>query len=172
MEEVDLTAYPVIRLDQIRFLSKSALEKAIADVQEILAGVNHGNKSALDSYLMKQCSQMERELEKKLAEERVLSLLSTISSDIDKPRENDPREKNSVTTSAAESFAGHKNFLALGFLTGRKALLDMNSGLGMHTAIVFRFPTIFMTRSLEDGISSSHVEFRFGLGVEIAPFSA
>ena len=42
----------------------------------------------------------------------------------------------------------------------------------MHHTIVLRFPTIFVARSLDDGLASIEVKVLVGLGVEVVPFSA
>ena len=46
-------------------------------------------------------------------------------------------------------------------------MLDMNNRLHMHHKIVFRFPTIFVTGSLDDGLASIEVKVLIMIGVKV-----
>ena len=49
--------------------------------------------------------------------------------------------------------------------------MNMNHRLGMHHTIVLSLPTVFVARSLDDGLDWIEVEVLVGLGVEVVPFS-
>ena len=79
-EEVDFSAYPVIRIDQIGLLTHAKLVQAIGDVNKILSEQSNSH-SALHGYLQKQLLRMQKELDIKLAEQRVALVLKGLPRD-------------------------------------------------------------------------------------------
>eukprot|EP01031_Cornospumella_fuschlensis_P034054 gene34054-41219_t len=77
---VDLTAFPIVRLDQISELNDSLLEKAILEVEEILQGQANPKMS---QYLQKQLDGMRKENMRRKAESRIQDLLSGAKSLLD-----------------------------------------------------------------------------------------
>ncbi|RYH04841.1 hypothetical protein EON65_46345, partial [archaeon] len=77
---VDLTAFPIVRLDQISGLNDSLLEKAIKGVEEIL--IDSPNPK-MASYLHKQLENMRKESLQRKAESRIQDLLSGAKSLLD-----------------------------------------------------------------------------------------
>eukprot|EP01031_Cornospumella_fuschlensis_P032520 gene32520-39319_t len=77
---VDLTAFPIVRLDQISELNDSLLEKAILEVEEILQDQTNPKMS---QYLQKQLDGMRKESMRRKAESRIQDLLSGAKSLLD-----------------------------------------------------------------------------------------
>ena len=77
--EADLSAYPVIRIDQISLLDKSTLTRAKVDVSELLTSLRTDEPSSqMIFYLQKQLDAMSAEEVRRDAEQRVFNLLAGI----------------------------------------------------------------------------------------------
>lgn len=74
-EEIDLSAYPVIRIDQISLLDDGLLEKIDREVNILLTS-NDNSNAGLRKYLIKQANAMADEISRRKAFDRVQKLLS------------------------------------------------------------------------------------------------
>jgi hypothetical protein len=74
----DLDGFPVLRIDQIPLISTDILERANVEVLDLIESVKSDGDSqkSLVYYLYRQLNEMEKEVAKRAAEDRVMSLLT------------------------------------------------------------------------------------------------
>lgn len=93
MEEIDLSGFPVIRLDQIPFVDSPTLLKACDEVAELMASFSSdGKRPPLVFYLQKQTQAMCQELAGRAAKQRMDSILNGAAS---------PKRKESAPIASA-----------------------------------------------------------------------
>jgi hypothetical protein len=71
----DLSAFPILRLDQVGFIDGSTLERALGELEQLISNDDHENPS-MYRYLCKQFDQIKFELSSRKALDRVSKLLS------------------------------------------------------------------------------------------------
>lgn len=79
-KNLDLDGFPILRLDQISLIDTNLLSQAQVEVHELIQKMNqeknnNSTQKSLIYYLNKQLNEMNKEITKRIAEERVLALL-------------------------------------------------------------------------------------------------
>jgi hypothetical protein len=83
--EPDLSAFPILRLDQIGYIDGSTLERALCELEQLISSDDHENPS-MYRYLCKQFDQIKFELSSRKALDRVSKLLNGLEDPL-KPSE-------------------------------------------------------------------------------------
>jgi len=82
--EVDLSAFPIIRLDQIHYADNDTLQKASSEIEYMLETSDNSNPK-MDKYLMKQYEAMKKEITERNAALRINQLLSGAQDMLNQP---------------------------------------------------------------------------------------
>ena len=105
--ELDMSAYPVLRLDEIALHYDQTLRQGILDCQELLASLEAEDKEeqlSMIKYLSKQLDIMRGEIAKRNAQRRIDEMLSGKVS-----LEPDPRAESSLRSSSRGSSGAQRN---------------------------------------------------------------